>query len=173
MPGPLPTEPAATPGAVFAAWLPRIDRIITRTARRLALGRDEAEDFGSWVRLRLIEDDYRVIRGFAGRSSIATYLTAVVQNLACDYRMRHWGRWRPSAAAERLGVEAVWLEVLRERDGFSLDEAVEKLLADYGTRRSRAELVDLAGRLPRRVRTRLEGGDGLDEVASDARRSPS
>ena len=149
--------------------LPHIERIVGSAARRLALKADEKDDFKSWVHLRLIEDDYRVLRKFSGRSSLTTYLTAVIQNISRDYRIREWGRWRPSAAAERFGIEAVQLEILRERDGFSLDEAVEKLRSDYGVRMSHMDLLDLAGRLPRRTRIHFDGGDELDSVPSSAR----
>lgn len=171
MPSPQTIGSPPSPRQLFEASLPHIERIVGSAARRLALRPDEKDDFQSWVHIRLMEDDYRVLRKFGGRSSLTTYLTAVIQNYSRDYRVREWGRWRPSAAAERLGVEAVQLEILRERDGFSLTEAVEKLRSDYGARMSQVDLLDLAGRLPRRTRVRFDGGDGLDSVPSSTRAS--
>src|SRR5947208_3040379 len=42
---------------------------------------DDVEDFASWVKLRLIDGDYAVIRKFQGRCSPATYLTVVIRRL--------------------------------------------------------------------------------------------
>ena len=53
--------------------------------------------------LKLIEDDYRRLRRFEGRSSFATYLATVVQRLFLDFVIGKTGRWRPSVQARRLG----------------------------------------------------------------------
>ena len=110
-----------------------------------------------------------LLRSFSSRSSMATYLTSVIQNLARDYRMNRWGRWRPTAAATRLGLIAVQLETLLDRDGFSLDEAIEMLRANHGVRRSRLELTNLAGQLPQRMRLRFEGDDAVAAAAASSR----
>ena len=158
-----------SPEALYERRLGQIEGVLSWVARRFCMAPDEAEEFRSWAHLRLIEDDYRALRGFAGRSSLATYLTSVVQNLARDHRMKRWGRWRPSAAAERLGLVAVQLETLVERDGFSLDEAVEMLRANHGVRRSRIELVELAAKLPPRPRLEFAGGEAVAAAASGSR----
>ena len=157
------------PRELFERYLERIESIVSWITRRFCMGPDDAEEFRSWVHLKLIEDDYRVLRGFSGRSCMATYLTSVIQNLARDYRMARWGRWRPTAAAERLGLVAVQLEVLLDRDGFSLDEAIEMLRANHGVRRSRLELTDLAAQLPQRVRLRFEGDDAVAAAPASSR----
>ncbi len=157
------------PRALFERYLEQIERVVSWICRRFCMSPDDAEEFSSWVNVKLIEDDYRVLRGFSGRSGMATYLTSVIQNLARDYRMKRWGRWRPTAAAERLGLVAVQLETLVDRDGFSLDEAVENLRSNHGIRMSRLELVDLAARLPPRVRLRFEGDDKIATAASSER----
>ncbi len=154
---------------LFELHLDEIERVISWIARRFAMGADDTEEFRSRVHLRLVEDEYRVLREFGGRSSFRTYMVSVVQNLARDYRMSRWGRWRPSAAAERLGLVAVQLECLLERDGFTLDEAIEMLRANHGVKMSRLELVDLAARLPRRTRPRLESVETAATVAADGR----
>lgn len=146
-----------------------IDRIIASASRRLCLGADEFGDFRSWVHLELIQADYRILSEFGGRSSFATYLTAVIQNLARDYRMKHWGRWRTSAAAERLGLTAMRLEAFLYRDGFSFDEATENLRANHGVKMSRAEIADLAGQIPPRVRLRFDDEAGLKNATADSR----
>ena len=91
----------------------------------------------------------------------------MIQNLARDYRIQRWGRWRPSAAAERLGVVAVQLETMLFRDGFSFDEAAEALRSNHGVRLSPAQLADLASQLPARVRRRVEGSDGVEAAQTD------
>ena len=157
-----------SPRALFERHLERIEDVLTWVSRRFAMSADEAEEFRSWAHLKLIEDDYRVLRAFSGRSSIATYLTTVVQNLGRDYRTSRWGRWRPTAAAERLGLVAVQLEALMDRDGFSLDEASEMLRANHGVRMTRLELAELAARLPQRVRLRFEVSDEVAAATSAA-----
>ncbi len=158
-----------SPQQLFERYLERIEGIVSWIARRCGMGPDDAEEFRSWAHLKLIEDDYRALRRFSGRSRMATYLTSVIQNLARDYRMSRWGRWRPTAAAERLGLVAVQLETLLDRDGFSLDESIEMLRANHGVRRSRLELTDLAAQLPQRVRLRFEGDDAVATAPASSR----
>ena len=157
------------PAALFERYLERIEGVVSWISRRFCMSPDDAEEFRSWVSIKLIEDDYRVLRSFSGRSGMATYLTSVILNLARDYRMSRWGRWRPTAAAERAGLVAVQLETLIDRDGFSLDEAMEMLRSNHGVRMSRLELVDLAAKLPPRVRLRFEGDDGVATAAASTR----
>jgi len=169
MPDPRNGGGAESPRALFESGLERIEGVTSWIARRFCMSAEDAEEFRSWVHVKLIEDEYRVLRSFTGRSGLATYLTAVIQNLARDFRMSRWGRWRPSAAAERLGLVAVQLEALTERDGFSFDEASEMLRANHGVRLSPVQLAALAARLPQRVRPRFEGDDELAAAVSDER----
>lgn len=149
--------------------LEEIERIVSWVSRRLGLRGDELDDFRSWVHVKLIEKDYRPLRLFGERSGLGTYLVTVVQNLARDYRNGRWGRWRPSAAAERLGVTAVQLEILTERDGFSLAEATEMLRRNYGVRKSEVEIADLATLLPGRQPVSVEGGDRVESATAPER----
>jgi RNA polymerase sigma factor (sigma-70 family) len=111
----------------FLNHLPLIERIIRHTCRHHSCRPEEAEDFASTVKVRLIADDYAVLRKFQAQSSLSTYLTVVIQRLMLDYRNHQWGKWRPSAAARRLGPLAERLECLVTRDGHSVDEACEIL----------------------------------------------
>ena len=113
--------PIGTPDAVLLSNLGQIDRLVTHLSRKQALLGADSDDFASWVRLRLLEDDYRILRGFRGNSKLSTYLTTVVMNLARDYRIQKWGRWRPSAAAKRLGTVGIQLDTLLHRDGYTED----------------------------------------------------
>jgi RNA polymerase sigma factor for flagellar operon FliA len=132
---------------VFLSNLPLIERIIGIQVRRHALGQSDAEEFASWAKARLIANDYAVIRKFAGRSALATFLTTVLANLFSDFRNSQWGRWRPSAAAIRHGPIAIRLEQLLYRDGHDLREATEILRAT-GLDLPAADIARLAAKLP-------------------------
>ncbi|HEX7241210.1 MAG TPA: sigma-70 family RNA polymerase sigma factor [Longimicrobiaceae bacterium] len=136
--------------ALFLENLARIERIAASLCRRNGLSGDEADDFGSWARMKLVEDDYAVLRKFRGESALPTYLTVVLTMLFRDYRVREWGRWRASAAAQRLGEVAVRLETLVHRDGCSLEEAARRMRAAGATELSDRALAELLGRLPDR-----------------------
>lgn len=105
------------------------------------------------MRLRLIEDDYAILRKFQHRSSWRTYLSAVIERLSLDFCVERWGRWRPSAVAERLGPVAVTLERLITRDGHTLDEAMEIVQTSDTSVTSPAELRAIWTQLPARIKT--------------------
>ncbi len=137
--------------AVFLENLPLIDRIAAAFARRNGFAGTDAEDFASWIKLRIVEDDYAVLRRFRGESAIGTYLTVVISMLARDYRVQRFGRWRPSAAARRFGTFAVRLETLVRRQGYRLEQAAELLRTAGETRLSDRELAALLARFPLRA----------------------
>jgi RNA polymerase sigma factor (sigma-70 family) len=151
---------------IFEAHLDLIQEVIRSIARRHRLRPEEAADFGSYVLLKLIDNDYRILRSFRGKSSLRTYLMTVVQRQFLDYRIEVWGKWRPSAESRRLGKWAEELDRLLFRDGHSLDAAVEILQAK-GAEVSRDELLAMAQRIPVRVRPRCEGEQGLDQILVD------
>jgi RNA polymerase sigma factor (sigma-70 family) len=151
---------------LFLDNLALIDRIVTATCRRHRMTREETEDFASSLKIKLIADDYAVLRVYEGRCSLAGYLTAVVQRALMDHRNHLWGRWRPSAEAKRLGPVAVRLDTLLHRDGLTLEEACAKSAPE-----DREEMERLAARLPHRVRRRVAGEEELVE-AVDPDRSP-
>ncbi len=147
----LPSPPAdLTPEQLFLGHLKLIDKVAAHAARRHHFSREETEDFVSIVRLKLLEEDYRVIRKFEGKSTFRTYLTMVIQRLMLDHQNHLWGKWRPSAEAERLGPAAVRLEMLMVREGLTFDEACECLLTNEHVELSREQLHDIASRLPHR-----------------------
>lgn len=153
--------------ALFLDNLRHLERIVASLCRRHALDEADADDFASWVKLKLVEDDYAVLRKFRGESAVTTYLTVVVAMLFRDYRVRQWGRWRPSAAAQREGRVAVRLETLVHRDGYRLDQAGEILRTSGETGLSDRELGTLLAKLPPRGPARpVEVGD--DPLASAA-----
>ncbi len=126
---------------------------------------DEIEDFISEVQIRLISDDYAIIRAFRERSSFPTYLAAVVTRQLLDYRNRRWGKWHASAEAERLGELAVEVERALYRDHQTIDEALAALSSDH-PQLTREEVERLEMRLPRRVRRRIVNLDEAKTVSS-------
>ena len=136
--------------ALLTNNLPAVERILSTVCRRHALRPEMAQDFASWAKLRLVENDYAILRKFRGESAVTTYLTVVVAMLFRDYRVHHWGRWRPSAAAQRLGRLAVRLETLVYRDRIPLSHAAELLRTEGETKLSDRELAKLLAQLPAR-----------------------
>jgi RNA polymerase sigma factor for flagellar operon FliA len=137
--------------ALFLAELDWIREAMAALCRRYGMGAADTEDFASWATLRLIDDDYAVLRKFRGESALRTYLVVVVAMLHREYRSRWWGRWRPSAAARRAGRVAVRLETLVHRDGYPLSEAILRLRTAGETSLSERQLVALFASLPRRT----------------------
>ena len=135
----------------FLEHLDLIDQIVRASGRRRHLAPAEQDDLKGFVRLRLIEGNYAILRKFRNRSSFHTFLIAVIERLSLDFCIEKWGRWRPTATAQRLGDVAVLLERLTVRDGRSLDEAIETMRASHHVRMSPAELQTLWQRLPRRA----------------------
>src|SRR2546423_8721210 len=79
--------------ALLVENLDLIDRVIAFISRRQRLDQVESEEFGSIVKLKLVENDYAIVRKFEGRSHFATFITIVVQRMLLDYRIHHWGKW--------------------------------------------------------------------------------
>jgi RNA polymerase sigma factor (sigma-70 family) len=135
-----------------------INQIVRTTGRRRHLSATEREDFASFVSLRLIEDDYAILRKFQSRSSMWTYLAAVIERLSLDFCAEKWGRWRPSAMAERLGPVAVVLEKLVTRDSHTVEEAMEIVRTHHDVGLTYAELRRIWEQLPART-LRTEVGE--------------
>ncbi len=134
--------------ARFLDQLDWVERVAASVCRRHGLSSDDADDFTSWAKLKLVEDDYAVVAKFRGESSITTYLAVVIAMLFRDYRAQHWGRWRPSAAARRRGPLAIRLETLVYRDRMPLAQAAQVLRMSGQTELSDRELAGLLAELP-------------------------
>lgn len=149
---------------LFQSQLPLIEGVIRFVVRRHRLSEADGEEFASHVRIRLIEDDYQILRRFQERSSLRTYLATVVERLFLDYRISQWGKWRPSAEARRAGPLAVRLEALLHKDGLPFEQAVEVLLVTERLAASRAEIDALRNRLPPRTMRRIVGEEEMGEI---------
>jgi RNA polymerase sigma factor (sigma-70 family) len=139
------------PETIYLENLTTIERIAAFVARRSHLGPDEVSEFIQDVRVRMLEEDYAILRKFEGRSAFSTYLTTVIVRLHHQWRVERWGKWRPSAEAQRLGQKAIALERMLTRDGFTFDEAVQVLTTRSGGQFNVAELEAIYLRLPTRV----------------------
>jgi RNA polymerase sigma factor (sigma-70 family) len=168
----LPAElvPLKSPEEVFLEHLELIERTASRACRRRRLGPAETEDFVSQVKVKLIEDDYAVLRKFRGKSRVSTYLITVINNYSLDYLDHLYGKWRPSAEARRQGPVAVILDRLLTRDGYSFDEACQILTTNLGVECDWRELDQIAARLPPRSPRQSEGEESLRHLpAPDGR----
>ncbi|MEP7344391.1 MAG: sigma-70 family RNA polymerase sigma factor [Gemmatimonadaceae bacterium] len=154
-------------GSVLVQHLERIRRSVRLLCRTSGINESDAEDCCSWVVMKIVEDDYAVLRKFEGRSLIATYLTVVVARLVGDWRTAHWGRWRLSAEAKRLGPVACMLERLIYRDGCTLAQAIATIRSAKGAASpSDRELIAIFAKIPRRspIRPRQTGEAELQFV---------
>ena len=142
-----------------------VDRVIRSIARRHRLSKADIDEFTSYVHLRLIEHDYRVLRKFQQRSRLTTYLVTVITRMFVDHRNAQWGRWRPSAQARRLGPVAILLDRLVSRDRHSLDEAIQIMRITHRVQEPEEVLRDLWRQLPERE---SEVEVAMGPVATDA-----
>jgi RNA polymerase sigma factor (sigma-70 family) len=140
-----------SPDEIYLQNLRSIERIAGFVARKHFLSAEDASEFIQEVRVRLLDDDYSIIRKFQGKSSFTTYLTTVILRLYHQWRVEQWGKWRPSAEAKRLGDKAITLERLISRDGFSYQEAVRVLTTPAGSQFTPTELESIYRRLPNRT----------------------
>jgi RNA polymerase sigma factor (sigma-70 family) len=154
----------------FLDHLPVIDQVVQFIGRRHRLDPDATEELRSAIHLKIIDNDYEVLRRFEGRSSMRTYLTAIVQRHFLDSRTAMWGRWRPCACARRAGPPGVMLDQLLTRDGISLDDAVARVRARHDM--SEPALRSLAAQIPTRTTRRFVGEEALEDVPANAALSP-
>ena len=117
------SAPTASTESPLSAHLATVNAAVAFVSRRKMLSPDEREELRSCVYLKLLENDCAVLRQFRGDSQLRTFLFVVVDRVLIDLRNAKWGKWRPSAAARRLGDAAVRLEELVGRDGLTRDEA--------------------------------------------------
>lgn len=156
-----------TPERTYLEHLRTIERIASFVAYRNHLGADEAGEFMQEVRVRLIDEDYAIIRKFQGLSTFSTYLHTVIARLFQQWRVEMWGKWRPSAEARRLGDKAIVLERLLTRDGYTFDEAVKELTTPGSSPYTVAELEAIYLRLPlRSPRPVLVSEEAAPDVAA-------
>ncbi|NJL27412.1 MAG: sigma-70 family RNA polymerase sigma factor [Thermoanaerobaculia bacterium] len=156
-------EKPADPLNLLTSHRRQIAERARRIGRRQGLPESDLDDFVADVMVKLIEDDYAVLRAFHGRSRVLTYVSTVILHLAQDERNRRWGKWRASAEARRLGLEAMTLERLLYREGHTSTDA-ERLLCEHFPRLRAEEAERLATLLPTREGRRFDSDDELDSM---------
>lgn len=170
----IPGQPSIRTGVpvgaddLFKRHLELIRQIIESIARRNGFDDDLCEEFRSYVYVRLLANDCARLRSYEGKASWRTYLTAVINNIIRDFRNQIWGKWRPSARAQALGPEAVFLERLIHRDGLRLNRAVELVVQQSSGRLRERDVLELYRRLPHRIRREFLSLDKVRDVSSDA-----
>ena len=115
---------------MFMECFPMIQQVIATVARKQCLSADEAEEFAAIAQMRIMKNDYAVLRKFQGRCALQTFLHVVIKRFFMDHRISVWGKWRPSRASRRLGTSGIKLERLVSQCGFTFDQACEVLEAD-------------------------------------------
>jgi RNA polymerase sigma factor (sigma-70 family) len=164
---PRPASRANRGRALLETHLDLIQRSLRHVSWRSGLPGPEAEEFRAWALFKLVDDDYRILGSWKGRSSFPTFLSVVLVNLLRDYRVHLWGKWRPSAASRRGGPTGVLLERLLLRDGLSCAEASERLRVEHGIVLSQDEVAGLTAALPRRQGRRRASEEELLQIAVD------
>ena len=149
-----------------------IESALRFVAFRRRLGPTEFQELRSFVMLKLVENDFGRLRKHRSHGSLAAYLSVVVHRLYLDHQIGRWGKWHPSAEAQRRGDTAVALERIVYRDGYEIGEAVEHIAMRGDSNCSREELLSLAYTLPVRHRARLVAEDQLRGVATNAPLDP-
>jgi RNA polymerase sigma factor (sigma-70 family) len=149
---------------LLSACLPIVERIVEFVCRRNRVVDADAEDFASYVTLKLLADDSAKLRQFAGRSSIQTFLSVVIERLFLDFRRASWGKWRPSVQAVRLGQTAMLVEQLTVRDGYALEEAYELVTTNHRIVMSRTEFNAIVAQLPARQPRRFDSDGVLVDI---------
>lgn len=135
---------------LFLEELETIERAIRHAARRASMSDDAAEDFASYVNLKLIEKEYAVLRKYERRASFAAFISVVVQRLLLDFRIAQWGKWHASAEAKRMGEPAITIEVMLLRDGRSVEEVLPALRRRW-PEMTQAAVQQVVQRLPKRA----------------------
>jgi RNA polymerase sigma factor (sigma-70 family) len=140
-----------------------IESVLAYTRRAHRLSADDGDEFSSWARLRLLEDNCAVLAKFEGLSSFKTFIVVVISRLFLDWRIKEWGKWRPTPRARRLGRVAVELERLCLRDGIEYGQAVQTLVSK-GLAASEAECDAFWEQLRRRGGRRRVDIDDIPEL---------
>ena len=162
-PFPIPARPADERFAaedLLLENLPLVERLI-RSSTHPSWSRDQRQEFRSLSLLHLVDNDFAVLRKFKRQASLSTFLTTVLRNLARDYQNHCWGKWRPCAAAKRLGGDGVDYDRLLNRDRLTGDE-VEQRMHDLYPSLTDERLLALTEAIPSRVRKSVRSLDAMD-----------
>jgi len=125
-----------------------IERTVRSICSRRGIFGDDADDVVGDVMEKFVRDDYLVLEKYRGDGNIEGFIRATVAHRVLDWLNKELGKWRSSAAARRLGREAVLLERLVYRDGLTWAEAITDVLARDDVGLTRRRLARLARKIP-------------------------
>jgi len=151
----------------FLDNLPLINSATAYVCGKYGLTGADEEDFRSVVMIKLIEDDYAVLRKFENRAALKTYLIIVIKRLYADQMIHETGKWRPSVRARQGGEPAILLERLISRDGVGEAEALAIVRQKYPELDSHA-LEALPSSIVRRRVQRAEEVERTEEMPEPA-----
>ncbi len=152
--------------AVFLEVRPLIERTAASAGRRAGLLPQDIEDFVATIQLKLIDDDYAILRQHRGESTLKTFLTTVILNQLKDFCNQKWGKFRPSAKAKELGPAALALERLLVIEQLDLESAIDLLHRQENVAATPGQLRELAAQLPQRSPRREVGMEVLEHRAA-------
>ena len=111
-------------------YLSLIYHVIGYTAhlRSVRLGPEDVEDIAAEVLLKIVANNYRVLREFRGESSFATYLTVVARRICVQELVRRQQRKEAIARGDLLVPTRELDEEPAAQKGVESLEEVEKLL---------------------------------------------
>lgn len=146
------------------AWNDFVDRylglvyhVIRHTAhlRSTTLPAEEVEDIAQEVLLEIVAKDYRVLREFRGRSSLAAYLTVISRRTALhELAKRHAAKKPLPAEMKKSHPEADGS--IKQRVGLEKVEEVQRLLRRLPSKeRAIVRLFYLEGRTYEEISTEL------------------
>lgn len=144
--------------------------LINRLAARRFVQETLAEEAALFVMDKLAEEDWRRLRAFTGRSTLATYIGALSLRLLEDFARQRFGRLKPPAWVRRLG--GIWETLFRllcmERLG--PDAAVAQLMARQSCATAIAEQAayQMLGEIPSCGSHRGEQVDLGEELAASS-----
>jgi RNA polymerase sigma factor (sigma-70 family) len=144
-------EGRPAPDEWFRSNVPLIERLSRFVCRDARLSPADVDDFVSYVMLKLIDNDYAVLRKFEGRCEMSSYVIVVVRRAFSDFLARERGKYRPDREPVQRPVA-----VPLEEDVLPVPP-VDELATDraMGSRTVSAALRDAIGELPAEEQTML------------------
>ncbi len=138
------------------AWNDFIDRflsliyhVINYTAylRSARLSPEDVEDIAAEILLRLVEDDFKILRQFRGESSLATYLTVVARRLCVQELVKRQKLREAAARGEQVLPPSLFEDDAAAQKSLERLEEVERFLKRLkGREREIVRLYYLEGR---------------------------
>jgi RNA polymerase sigma factor (sigma-70 family) len=142
-----------------------IHNLVRCFCRRHRVSPEEGEELESEIRVKLLENDHRLLRQCGSTSKLPRYLGQIVASTWHDRLRKLKGRMkRPSRTARELGPVAERLESLLGR-GETVESAYERLKHEF-PHLTPEDLGDLEERVKPRAARRIEGEETLAGLAA-------